>query len=69
MFKWLKMKTLRDLNAEALAKTRQDLAYARLAFGRAKMEVELLEAREKVLMAQGANLPHDALPNLAHSHP
>lgn len=59
MFGWLKMKTLRDLNSEAPQQTREDLQYARLALGRARMQVELLEAREKCLIAQQATLPHD----------
>ena len=46
---WARYKTLRDLNNEALERTRVDLAYARLTLGRAKMDVELLEAREQYL--------------------
>lgn len=46
---WARCKTLRDLNNEALERTRVDLAYARLTLGRAKMDVELLEARERCL--------------------
>ena len=49
IFKGARGKTRRDLNNEALERTRVDLAYARLTLGRAKMDVELLEARERCL--------------------
>ena len=60
IFNWARCKTLRDLNNEALERTRTDLAYARLVLGRAKMEVELLEAREKCLVKHADELTSSA---------
>jgi hypothetical protein len=60
MLNWLKCKTLRDLNTEALKQTQVDLAYARLTLGRAQMDVQLLEARERCLLQQAAAFTADA---------
>ena len=58
---WARCKTLRDLNNDALERTRVDLVYARLTLGRAKMDVELLEARERCLERHANELGGDDL--------